>query len=101
MPVTLDLPRLVEMGQELAFMRQRGVQPRRLGAIALDLLLAKAAAARMAQTARRDEDVKRTERALEYLRRLEAEVVRLYSIFLRRRRTVGKVNVGMGPALVT
>lgn len=101
MPVTVDLPRLVEMAQELAFMRQRGVRPRRLGAIALDLLLAKATATRMVQTARREEERKRTERVLEYLRRLEAEVVRLHSIFLARRRIAGRGHLGMGPALVT
>lgn len=98
MPVTLDLPRLMEMAQELAFMRQRGVRPRRLGALALDLLLAKATATRMVQAAKDERDEKRAERVLEHLQRLEIEVVRLHAIALGRRRMAGRVGLGMGQA---
>ncbi len=42
MPVTLDILRLVEMSLELRAMGSRGVQRKRLGSIALDILLSKA-----------------------------------------------------------
>ncbi len=100
MPVTLELPRLVEMAQELAIMGQRGVRPRRLGAIALDLLLAKAAGTRMLERARPEEE-KRIRRTLEFLRKLEAEVVRLHSIVLGRKRVARRAQFGMAPAVIT
>ncbi len=94
MPVTLELPRLVEMAQELATMGQRGVHPRRLGAIALDLLLAKATAEGIARSGTEDQRGRAT-KALRFLEKLEVEVVRLHSIVLGRRRAARRARLGM------
>lgn len=86
MPLTLDLLRLVEMAQEIASMGARGVRTKRLGLIALDILLSKAAAQQIVERASLEEERERARRALDFLGKLEDEVVRLYTTTLAARR---------------
>ena len=80
MPATLDLQRLVHMSHELLFMAWHGVQPRRLGVLALDLLLARESATRLAQRGGETEAAERARRALAFIGRMEDQVLRLYAV---------------------
>ncbi len=95
MPVTANLPRLLEMSQELRLMGFRGVNTRKLGRIALDILVSKAAASRLAQSESEDER-EWAKRSLEYLNGLEAEAVRLYSNLMAQRRRSRRLQRGIG-----
>ncbi|MFQ5919932.1 MAG: hypothetical protein ACE5I4_07810 [Thermoplasmata archaeon] len=79
MPASLDLQRLVHMSHELLFMAWHGVQPKRLGMLALDLLLARESAARLVRGAPDPAAEDRGRRALAFISRLEEQVLRLYA----------------------
>jgi hypothetical protein len=100
MPLTLDLFRLVEMAHELASMGTRGVRTKRLGLIALDILLSKAAASQIAEKAPVSDERERAQRALEFLNRLEAEVVRMYATTLASRRLGRRLQMGIAFAAI-
>jgi hypothetical protein len=100
MPVTLDLLRLVEMAQELSMMGSRGVQRKRLALIALDIMLSKAAASSIAERAAIEDERKRAQRALQFLNRLETEVVRMYATAISSRRLAHRVHLGVAFAAI-
>lgn len=79
MPVAVDNLRLVEIAEELAHMGWHGVHPKRLGRIALDVLLFREAAQQTARNARTPEARERAERARAFVAQLEGQVVRLYA----------------------
>ncbi len=79
MPASLDLHRLVHVSQELLLMAWHGVQPKRLGMLALDLLLARESAARMVRLGGTSAGGERARHALAFIARLEEQVLRLYA----------------------
>ncbi|MEE8232409.1 MAG: hypothetical protein V3R46_03720 [Thermoplasmata archaeon] len=79
MPASLDLQHLVHMSHELLFMAWHGVHPRRLGMLALDLLLARESAARLARDAGDATARDRARRSLAFVGQLEEQVLRLYA----------------------
>ncbi len=79
MPASLDLQRLVHMSHELLFMAWHGVQPKRLGMLALDLLLARESATRLAREAGNSAARDRARHSLAFVGRLEEQVLRLYA----------------------
>ncbi len=98
MPV-LDQARLVEMSQELLRMSAQGVQAKRLGRIALDLMVGEAAVRAVLRGA---EGPQRAwaKRALAFLRRLEAQTVRLHARTLARERMARTPLLGVGLEVV-
>ncbi len=100
MPVSLDILRLVEMSLELRAMGSRGIQRKRLGSIALDILLSKAAASHIANRSGQRNQKEWAKRALGMLARLEAETVRLYSNSLAHTRLVHRLHGGIALAAV-
>lgn len=92
----VDAQRLVEIAQELLVMRQGGVRRRRLGAIALDLLVTEAATERQVRHAGSEAARQRAERSLAFLKRLEGEVVHLYARAQARRRAARQMGVSVG-----
>ncbi len=95
MPLTLDLLRITDMTHELALMGSRGVSPKRLGTIAMDILLSKAAAKEIMSHATAPEERERAHRAMNFLTKLESQVVRLYANFLATRRLVRRPQMGI------
>lgn len=90
--------RLVEISRELLFMAWRGAQPKRLGVLALDLLLAREAASRIVEGAARPEGRERAERTLAFVKRLEGQVLRLYATHAVARRRGAALSLGLGRA---
>lgn len=79
MPASLDVHRLVHLSQELLLMAWHGVQPKRLGMLALDLLLARDFAARLVRQRGDSAGGERARHALAFIARLEEQVLRLYA----------------------
>ncbi len=79
MPLILDLQHLVHISHELLFMAWHGVQPKRLGMLALDLLLARESAACLAREAGDSAARDRARHSLAFVGQLEEQVLRLYA----------------------
>jgi hypothetical protein len=86
MAASLDLMRLVRMSHELVVMGWHGAHPRRLGILALNLLMAREAASRLARQATASRARDRGRRALAFIGRLEEQVMRLYATHSARAR---------------
>ncbi|MFQ5838861.1 MAG: hypothetical protein ACE5HJ_08815 [Thermoplasmata archaeon] len=95
MPLTLNLQRLAEMSHELAAMRAGGVRTRRLGLIALEIMLSKAAASQIVERASMREEKERAQRAREFLDRLEATVVRMYATTIASKSPARRLQLGL------
>ncbi|MFQ5908136.1 MAG: hypothetical protein ACE5JE_04820 [Thermoplasmata archaeon] len=96
MPTSLDLTRLVRMSQELLVMGWHGAHPRRLGILALNLLMAREAASRLARRATAPTARDRARRALAFIGRLEEQVMRLYATHRARPRGLTGLTPGYG-----
>ncbi|MFQ6012499.1 MAG: hypothetical protein ACE5LS_02510 [Thermoplasmata archaeon] len=99
MPAVLDLMRLVEISHELLLLAGRGAPTKRLGLLALDLLLARGAASRLARQAP-GSAAARARHALAFIGRLEEQVVRLYAVHQATHRAPRGVGFGVGMAPV-
>ncbi|MFQ5986841.1 MAG: hypothetical protein ACE5KQ_05730 [Thermoplasmata archaeon] len=97
MTTSLDLMRLVQMSQELLFMAWHGVRPKRLGLLALDLLVAREAASRLAHRAADSGMQTRARSALAFIERLEEQVRRLYATHRAAPRGILGLTPGYGP----
>lgn len=93
MAVGVTMSRLVEISHELQAMTFHGVHLRRLGRVALDVIMSKAAVQSFRDRAG-SEGREWAQRALRHLEQLEAQVVLLYSTHKARSKAARQMQRG-------